>query len=349
MPLSTDKLQDLITNKGFIPKTFFVMDGSCFYIELFCIKTAELFFLYIPSKYNFIMKSGDNTYKIKYINETELENGDFDQGHDSYKNNHIQLSPDKEKFEEHLEDNYKHGISLKDISSNDTYILQVIYKQIKRLKYSVENLKYKLGIIYKNYIVSIRRDNTISCISIKNFPRNDSKRLVVISDLENFYSKNEKIGEDIKVVKNSIYSILNKNQGMNAQVLLKMLDNKKEIANIPLRTESKHLEYIETIGKTEDMLQIMGEAEKKLLKESEDLDSDSFSGLHTDIAKAHQKARIEKELNKMMSIKEEIAKTAMDLRLKCDNSILSVDCILFENNVIWEKMVKNFVSLKDYC
>ena len=349
MPLSIEKLQDLITDKGFVPKTYYVMDGSCFYIELFCIKTAELFFLYIPSKYNFEIKGRDkDVFKIKYVDEAGLENPNTEEGEDNYKNNHIQLSPDKEKFEDHLEDAYKHGISIKDISTNDTSMLRTIYKQIKRLKYSVENLKYKLGILYKNYIISIRRDNTINCILVKNYPREDVKRLVVIADLETFYSKSEKLGEDIRTVKNSVYSLLNKNQTINTQVLIKMIENKKEIVSIPEKTETKHIDYMDSIRKTEEMLNIMNEAETKLLKEMSELNEDNSGSLNADISKVHSRSRIEKELAKISSIKEEIAKSSIELRSKCDNSILSVDCILFDNNVIWERMVKNFALLKEY-
>lgn len=357
MPLSIEKLDELIINKGFIPKTYYIMDNSCFYIELFSVKTADLFFLYIPSKYNFEVKRRDkdplggnkgDIYKIKYIDEKGFEYADTQEGEDNYKNNHIHLSPDKEKFEENLEDNYKHEISLKDISSDDSIVLKTIYKQLKRLKYSVENLKYKLGILYKNYIVSIRRDNTINCIIVKNYPRENIRRLVVIADLETFYSKSEKLVEDVKTVKTSVYNLLNKNQTIHTQVLLKMLDNKKEITSIPEKTETKHSDYISNISKTEEMLDIMSEAEKKLNKELEEMELNNTGTLNSDISKVHARSRIEKELAKISSIKEEIAKTSLDIRTKCDNSILSVDCILFDNNVIWERMVKNFALLKEY-
>ena len=52
MPLSIVKLQEFLTLKGFVANKFFIMNGYCFYLEIFCLKTADIFLLYIPSKYN---------------------------------------------------------------------------------------------------------------------------------------------------------------------------------------------------------------------------------------------------------------------------------------------------------
>ena len=66
MPLSIKKLEKLLAIKGFIPNKFFVMHNVCVYIEVISINNADIFFLYIPSKYEFII-NGSNTHKIKYI------------------------------------------------------------------------------------------------------------------------------------------------------------------------------------------------------------------------------------------------------------------------------------------
>jgi len=61
MPLSIHKLQDLFNAKGFIASKYFVHNDLCFYIELFSIKTADIFFLYIPTKYEIEVQLKDTT------------------------------------------------------------------------------------------------------------------------------------------------------------------------------------------------------------------------------------------------------------------------------------------------
>ena len=132
-----------------------------------------------------------------------------------YGNTNINVSPDKsEKIEDHLEDNYKRPISLSDISPEDTVDIKAIYRQVRRLKYCVQNIKYKAGILFKNYICAIRRDDSIDCFYIKHYDRRDTDQLFVITDLEILYEKSEKLLSDVKVVRDSILNILNNNQAL---------------------------------------------------------------------------------------------------------------------------------------
>jgi hypothetical protein len=355
MPLSIAKLQDFLADKGFIPNKYFIMDGVVFYIELFSIATADIFLLYIPSKYNFSIKD-ENTYKIRYINmgETDTLADEYAGVPDSinieqaYGNANIHLSPDKDHIEKDLENYYKEPITLKEISKDDVIALRSLYRQVHRLAYCVQNIKYKVGIIYKNYICAIRRDDSINCFAIKHYSREEVKKLVVIVDLETFYEKNEKLTDDIHTVKDSIYRILEKNQTVHSVVLDKIIENKKDIANIPQHTELKKQEYALMMGELETMLKTMIEAEKNILAELHGLENKN-EGLQNDITKAHNRARLEAELGKINSIKAEIAKNIIILRDKRETAVLDVDKLMFDSTVMLNGIIKNFAKLKDFC
>lgn len=357
MPLSIAKLQDFLTTKGFVANKYFTMDGSCFFIELFCLKTADIFLLYIPSKYDIKLHSGENAYKIKYIDMANSDNLTDEYAgqpnnidvENAYGNMQVHLSPDKDRLEEHLENGYRHAISLSDISKDDTTDLKAIYRQLKRLKYCVQNLKYKLAIIYKNYLCAIRRDDTINCFAIKNYNREDCKQLMVIIDLETFYEKNEKLVEDIRIVRGSIYRVLERNQNMHGRVIEKIIENKKDISVIPQLAENKKAKYDTMIAQLEEMITTMSEAEKKVMEELYELNHNNEQGLQNDINRVHQKARLEKELDKINAIRGAITKNMFILREKRDNAILSVDKIMFDNTVMFDCMVRNFAKLKDFC
>lgn len=357
MSLSIGKLQDMLISNGYIPSKYYIMDGACFFIELFSINTAEVFLMYIPSKYNFPMEPNENTFKMKYIAVTDSDNvtEQYASGIDNmdvvalYGDVNIQLSPDKGQMEEHLEGNYKHPIGMQDISKEDTVVLKGIYRQAKRLRYTVQNIKYKIAIFYKNYICVIRRDNTIDCMILKNYPRENTKKLFIVCDLETFYEKSEKVLEDIFTVKHSVYRVLEKNQIIHTQVMERMIESRKDIASIPEKREQKKAEYEGMIRKLEDMLKIMTLSEKKIVDEIAEIDRDRTNGIHTDINKTSRKNYLEKELDKIVIIKGDITKTMFYIKNKRDNAILELDKIMFDNTVMFDSMIRNFAKIKQFC
>lgn len=359
MPLSITKLHDLLNDKGYIPNKYYIMDGMVFYIELFAIQTADIFLLYIPSKYNFSIKPGDNVYKIKYINMNDSETIEDEYAgspdnidiEGTYGDVNIELSPDKNKLEEHLEESYRHPISLKDISKDDTTVLKALYRQMRRLRLCVQNIKYKLAIVYKNYFCSIRRDDSIDCILIKHFPRTDSKKLMIIADLEILYEKGENMIEDIHTVRDGIYKVLEKNHNMHSRVINKMTENKKDIALIPQQAQLKKQQYDTLLSQLEQMLTTMLNAEKETMEQMYQIEKEAVSktGLQSDISKVHEKARLEKELDRISFLKSEITKNMIAVRNKRENVILSIDKIMFDNTIMFDCMIKNFAKLKGFC
>lgn len=349
MPLSLSKLQELLIDKGFIPKTFFSYQGECIYIELFAIKTAEIFLLYIPSKYTFRVDSKQECYKLKSVDiensgniadeYAEKEQGDID--------DRVDLSPDEDGLEDHLENRYKHNITLGDISTSDTKELKSVYRQLKRLRYCVENIKYKIGIICKNYICAITRDNSISCYNIKKYPRIDLKSFKVIIDLETFYDKSDKMLEDIHTVRTSIYNILGKNQGMHTKLISKMVDNKKDILLIPDSVQLKIQEYDSLLFELEVILAKILDKEDKVIQQLKSLGGDTYN-VQSDISRAHNRSKLERELDDITHTKSDVTKTMIDLRTKKENMMLAIDKIMFDNTIMFDTIIKNFSALKDF-
>ena len=213
-----------------------------------------------------------------------------------------------------------------------------------------KNRKYKLGMIYKNYICSIRRDNSIDCFEIKHFQKQNAKRLFVIVDLETFYDKGDKINEEIVVVRESIYNILQKNQGIHIRFINKIMENKSDILLIPEKAEYKKNEYTLMLDELQNMLKKILDEENEILNKINDIERNSNSGgIESDIHKAHEKTQLEKELEKVFILKNEITINIMSVREKMENSILNIDKIMFDNSVMFDTMIKNFALLKDFC
>jgi hypothetical protein len=327
------------------------MDGSIFYIELFSLHTSDLFLLYIPSKYTFELDKGDDVFKLSYLEISTSEDiaDDYTEKSNMLSNyNKINLGADQGKVEEYLIDQYKQPIVIKDVSEEDSISIKSIYRQLQRLRYCVQNLKYKLGIIYKNYLCTIRRDDTLSCFNIKHFPRNESKRLLVIVDLETLYEKSDSLIEDVKTVKESIYKVLEKNQSMHSNILSKMAENRRDIITIPQQAEIKKIEYDILFADYKKILETVNNSEKKIIEEIEKLEIEANQGLHNDINKAHNRAKLDKDLDILREHKNEIARNMVQIRNKRENSVLNIDDIMFNNTIMFDAMLKNFAKLKEY-
>jgi transposase len=159
MALSLRKLQRLLENKRLVLQRYFTIKGMCVYIEVLIVETADIFFLYIPSKYDIKAPKSPSTFKIANIdiNEDGTIAGDYAGELDNvelektYEEVNIDITHG-ENLEDQLENSYNHPLSLKDINKNEMKILREIFRQLKRLRLCVQSLKYKLCITYKNYL-----------------------------------------------------------------------------------------------------------------------------------------------------------------------------------------------------
>ena len=363
MPLSISKLEELLASRGFITKTFFVMDGSVFYVEITTVDTGTDILLYMPGKYDFKVKPGGDVFKIKYIdmNTTKKEMKEIaeeyagsetnEKAEDVYGGMDVNLSPDKnEKIEEHLENHYKKLILLDDISSADREVIKSIFRQVNRLKFCVQNIKYKIGIMYLNYICSIRRDDSVDCFSIHKYIGDTNKKLFVIVDLEMLYEKNDKIKTDVDTVTAQVYNILQRNQSMHASKITKFLESKDDISSYTNRVIQKNIKYDRYLAKLSNMLSSTSHEEKKILEELYDLEDRRKKGfVLNDTEFATKKSYYEEKLNRLGKLKEEILKNISVVRKKKEDNILSTDKIMFDNTVMFDCMMKNFSKLHELC
>ena len=232
MKVSLNKLEKFISTRGLIIKKIFTINNEAVYLELFNINNAETFMIYIPSKYTIKARDRSNVYKLKYLelsedDQDEINNYDAEKDYDE-----IDLSPEKinsDELESKLKENYNKPITLNSLSKTDVENIKDVYNQLSRLQFCVQNIKYKISIIYKNYFCSIKRDNTLECYIIKHFHKIEERRIYVNIDLENMYLKINEIPKDIIKVKNGIYKVLNKNQDKNAKILQEILEEKNNI------------------------------------------------------------------------------------------------------------------------
>ena len=354
--LSLRKLENLLADKNFIIKTLFTASGTLIYVEIFNINNADLFLLYIPSKFEIVIEEEqENTYKVKTLDINEDEMANILRNYDVVSNidvresyDEIELEGEKklEEFEDNLRNNYNHQIFLKELHTQDNENLKDIFCQLARFKFCVKNLKYKLSIIYKNYLCSMK-DDSMECYIIKHYPKMDEKKMYITINLETFYANIDNISNDIITIKSNIYRILNKNHIKHTEILNKILEQRAVLSLYSDNIYKKKEEYNIYISEFEKILAKIKSAEKlnieKTLKIKEKYAN--TNSLHTDIERSHRLDACSKDLDKINKAKEEVIHNIIDLRIKQEDLTLKIDKILFDNSILLNLIIKNFSEL----
>jgi len=364
MPLSISKLEKLLALKGFVPTRYFVMHSVIVYMEIISIKDADTFLLYIPSKYKFVAPEAKNVFKINYldINGSEDNTADDYAGEpddyaveNTYREIDVNILPDLTggNIAPHLEENYKRPINLNNISTDILKELKDIVRQLKRFRFCVQNVKYKIAIMYKSYLFSIKRDDSIECFSIKKYRGKDCKNLFITTDLELLYEKMDSLLLNIATIREGLYHILDKNHFTHSKTLQRLLNDKTVISDFSDKAYVKKLEYEKYIKEANIMLEVINNSEKNILEQlyevNEKYNDPLVKGLHNDIERSHQLSILDNELKKIHKIKEDIVKTIFELKMKREDNMLKVDKIMFDNNVMVECVLRNFTELGKIC
>lgn len=354
MPLSIVKLENLLASRNMVCNSYFVLEGECTYIEVLSYDSSEIFFLYIPSKYKFKIPTtiNRNVFKLKFIDlegdlnnvvDDNIESPDHKQIEKSYKEINLDMSPDANhrKLTNQLEEQYNRPILLKDIYKTEGDHLKEIYRQLKRIRFCVQNIKYKTVIITRNYLCCISRDDNIMFFLIKNYPKTVYKRIIVTTDLEVLYEKMDSILNNVLTVRKGIYNVLNRNQVVHSQRLDKLLDQRKEIQTNVYNIQKKLKKYSYHVDYIEKMLATITSSEQKYIDEINILNNKFIRNSQEDVERSEKLLKYSTDLNYIANIKQNVVSLLIEVRSAQEDLILSIDRIMFDNQIMVHHIFKN--------
>jgi hypothetical protein len=352
------KVSQLVISNGFTIKKVFVQHGFCVYLELSNLANADTLLLYIPSRWEIPVDDAENVYKITSIDIGEDGNIPSDYGGNpddfdmekQYDPIEIDTYPSQSgDMVEKLEQNYDHSISLKDVSKEDNMTLRDVFRQLRRLKYCVQNIRYKIAILFKNYICCIRRDDTFDAFTVKHCPPRKDRTMVISIDIENFFDKSKTVGIDIRTVRDGIYRVLDKNQLRHSRNLKRLLEQ-RDVSIYSDTIYAKKLKLAEYLENLDAMLSRVNESENKIvvkiIESNRRHNSSASRGLHSDISHTHIVAKHEKELENINSVKQEIIENTIIVKAKQEKLTLAVDRIFFDTSVMLDAIIKNMAELE---
>jgi len=359
MTLSARKLEKLLDSKGFLIKRIYAMHGLIVYVEAMCASTADSFLLYIPSAYEIKVEDGDNVHRMKYVEVSQdgtlAENYAGEPDNFGMEEEYAQVDlanakPTDENFEEQLHENYNHPLALKDVTKQDTEELRDIFRQLKRLRFCVAGIKYKIAILFRNYLCCIKRDDTLEGYRVSNLPKKDGRVMLVSIDLEAFYEKSNSLAVDVRTVREGIYRVMDKNQTKHSHNLRLMFDQRNDITAYSQAIATKKQHLATYIAHLDSLMDRLAEKEKQTIEQivhiQDKHNTPSLSGLQSDISKSHEVSRFETQLTKISDIKQEIVQHLVDLRHRHEVLTLKVDKIFFETSIMLDAILKHMSALE---
>jgi hypothetical protein len=357
MTLSLNKLNKILETNGMKIKQIYAMDNFCVYIEITFADIADTFLMYIPSKYE-IDAVNYPTYKLTQMNIEEdgtiptdySETIDDIEMEKKYPEIDISTNSENEKnIEKHLEENYNCPMKLSDLKKPDIKLIKDIFRQLKRLKLCMQNLKYKLSILYNCYLCCTRRNDTYICYSVENGNKDGKRRVLVSIDLESFYEKNNSSSmlEDVKTIHKGLEFVLDKNQNKYVYNLQKMMEYKTNFELLStgvIERKNNNRAYLERL---ENLLSNILIAEKNIIKDIQNTNEkyQNKKALYQDIEKSHIISKKQDELSRIIEVKNDIISNISKAKIENENLYLKVDQICFDNTVMLNTIMNNFTEL----
>jgi len=360
MPMSMQKVDEVLASKGFVIRRYFTLDEYCIYLEVFSVRDASTFMLYVSSRYELKIPTGlrENVYALKYMDMENIDTTTYAEEPDKVEMeqfyNHFSINfeggtSNADDLEKRLQENYNYEVTLKDLKRDDLSNLKDIFRQLKRLLLCVKNIRYKISIFYKNYLCSITKDDELDAFLIMNFPKVEEHKLYIYLDLKTMFEKMNTFPIDIKTVKDGLQRLLDQNQLKHTKVLNEMIQQKVTILQVSERITEKKDDILKGCNKFELLLQNINQNEietsNKLSQAHAKYTDFNLQGLHHDIERTHVISQLENELKKITALKREILDNIFTLRGQYDNMSLKMDKILFDNSVMIHEISKNFDKL----
>ena len=368
MPLSFKKLESFFSQVGFLVSRIFTVSTYCVYIELLVVQTGDSCLFYIPSKYDIEASNEYLNIPIVYIDIDDNGNfikenyieGNSNNLYKQYTDINIDLDFNNKSIIDQLEENYNRPVNLDISIENELQEVKENFRQLKRLKLCVQNLKYKLCIIHKGYLCCIRRDNTYECYKstqVDNNNNNDNdndsnnSRLCITIDLENFFEKINTINNDLLIIRQEITNILNINHNRHSNNLLKIINYKLVITDFMDKILNKKTKLINSINLLEKMMIEITSIIKKINSNRENTkykyNQEKFQSYIYDSEKYNILKKYDDDIKELNIIRQEIVILIIKMRGELDDISLKVDKICFDNSVMLDLLIKNFEILSN--
>ena len=351
--LSFQKLMSFIDKRGYLCSTVYTFHSKCIYLEVTCKKKSNIYYIYIPSKYDILIPTSGTKYncvELKYISDVFVQKnvleqyagGDTDESYKNYKN--IILDPRynvSRDIEGLLSNQYEKQIELDKKATYQNNDLKCIVRQLSRLQNCFSQIEYKLVLVYKKYLCVICRDNSVDCYFVQklHFPK---RNLFITFDLEMLYSTTSyDLENDLNKVKQSMYKIFKTNRENHLRNIMSMFTNQSSMINTIQIINKTDKKISNDLSQHQLLLHQLNQKESSTHKSLQKLIKEK-SSFTQDSKQIRKKNNLIASLKKIIELQNEILKGSTNAYQCKNNLLLEVDNILFDNIVLLDQIHQNF-------
>lgn len=320
------KLKNFLAKKSIYITKIFITEDTITFLSVMIESVGEEILVYIPSKYS-IDPPEENILPVYELDPFEIEETSslLAQETDVYNEIHSTDLYDDDN-NELLVDDYK-PIEINKKSNNQLYRY---YNQLQKFKNCVSHIRYKIGIITDRSITIINRHNEIDTYKVlqKRIGGYASKpNMILIIDLENFYKKLDRVGDDIINVHKTFYGVLHKAHNKQSLILEARMKN-YHVTALQLTAlytqKSKFLDMMDTLTNSLEQAKKKEYAITVVWNEIESKREQSKT-LNSEVDRSFKLSKTEKELQSVKDLKNKIIKTLRDIKHQYNQFLLDYD------------------------
>jgi hypothetical protein len=242
-----------------------------------------------------------------------------------------------------LKREYKYKIPTEERDPDNQRMIKDVYRQLDRLKYSMSNSRYSLGIIYKHYLFYLDDDEDIRIYNIISnggaYDLKDSRHLLISVGLEDFFDSIDTAAETMETIKGGIDKILLRNYKKQINLIQDMTNKCVTSVRDFTSIAKKNAEYKSGESELKSLYKNIIKSETAAIKkltdriESNPEDDTSLKMLNQDV-------------RQIEDTKMDIVSQLMNANEKISNVSLCMDKIMFDNLVLFNSIITNFKLLK---
>jgi hypothetical protein len=354
--LSFDKLTSLLNDNGFLPLRIFNKDERLHMVQCISVKNARMFMIVIPKEYKIKADQDQDVIELKYLsfqdtNEKnlskkyadEIDLFDFEANYPEI------LLPEKtkEEQEEHIEDklmeNYKRPIFIRDLGAGDVSTIKDVFRQVRRLRLSIQTTPYRLVICYKRYICVLNKDDTIEGFISKSLDE-PLRKIIITVTLDYFVNNLEQIEDNITRIEEGLTKTLDKNvlstiDKYNTFLTLSK-NNLKNISSVKSKKDQISNQTNQLIQKLDTLKE-----HEQVLKTKLKMMSKKDTSFYGDMSSVQGRQQIVKKMDDLYIDKTELLEKIVKLRETNSHMTLMTDKILFDNIVMLNSIINNLKLL----
>ena len=201
-------------------------------------------------------------------------------------------------------------------------------------------------IIYKGYLAVLHQDETIECFRIRKHQETNDRDLYITIDLEVFYENSRVLVDDLEQLQNGIRAILDKNQDVQSKHLEKMIEKQYQILQIINKINEKKCDIRNDLERFKKLFMTVDNHITDILDKIDMINQRIQITQNDEQAKYIKRKNYEyKKVTELYNKKEQIANAIIELRKYEHNLSLNTDRLLFDNNIMLDKIFKNLIDL----